>query len=150
MAKQFTVPPVTHRYRRIFKDVNGKRVARVDTTERQIVRADGSIEAFKDGENVELVDGVIWNPYGSQDGPSQIGGICALCRLPMPSWFRCERPRHGLCSRAGGEHCQRCGIFTCPRHRRWEAEAGIWLCLRCWRRHRRWAFVRSLFLVRAR
>jgi len=121
-------PPNTHS-RSILRDINGAVILEIGLDDYLLQHPDGSISQHRVSDNIQLVDGLIWNPGMLITKPPTYVGICHLCRHPPFVGLRREPATHGIVSLARAKMCFRCGILCCPRHRR--NVSGKWVCLSC-------------------
>jgi hypothetical protein len=125
-------------------DDRGRIILEVRQDEYLLVGDDGTLTSNANYRNIQLVDGMTWNPSMLSANPPIHIGVCAVCR---------ERrlligPRsHGLVSMARARQCE-CGRLVCPRHRRLFRSENVWLCPHCALKHRVKSLLRPLFFAR--
>jgi len=107
-------------------DINGEVILEIGLHEYTVRHADGSMTHRRINENIQLVDGTMWNPGLVQMAKIYVG-VCQLCRTAL--W---GRRSHGLVAMHRAELCVDCGVLVCPIHVR----MGRDMKYRCVRHHR--------------
>jgi len=125
-------PPIPGRNKQIVnvvRDRHGRVILRMGVEETTVFQPDGSVTTSRDSENIQLVDGSVYNPAMSMGAkPVMLIAVCEDCRSPRTLF---ERASHGLCSREAGHVCPDCGRFVCPKHAKNGLSDGQVRCRRC-------------------
>lgn len=103
---------------------------------------------YRVGTNIQLVDGLIWNPTMLNRNPPLLLGVCEVCRHPPFSFFNSQVPTHGLCSLNNSRRCWNCGQFCCPAHAKRSSLDRHWRCVRCAEGHLVWRLLNWIFYTR--
>ncbi|MFA7281363.1 MAG: hypothetical protein WC100_14865 [Sterolibacterium sp.] len=139
MARRQITPP-SQRIVTQYRDADGNLVLQTEYNER-IVIANGEVTHIKQGENIQLVSGEMFNPaMAAGQHPVLVVGLCHSCQ---------GSPRVPLTNAKHLRICAGCGRPSCPIHRRQSRYDKKWRCLRCYRRHRMGLLFRGIFLERA-
>jgi hypothetical protein len=122
-------------------DDRGRVILEIRQDEYLLMGDNGAVSSYANYRNIQLVDGLEWNPSMQATVPI---GVCAICR-ERRSFF--GRRSHGLVSMARARLCE-CGKLMCPRDRRFFRRENVWLCPRCALKHRIKSLLRPLFFAR--
>ena len=125
-------------------DDRGRLILEVRQDEYLLMGENGAVSSYANYRNIQLVDGMAWNPSMLAASPPIHIGVCAICRERR---FPFGRRSHGLVSMARARLCE-CGKLVCPRHRRFFRSDNIWRCPRCALKYRIKSLLRPLFFVR--
>ena len=110
-------------------DERGEVILEITQNEYMVVE-DGSLNSYSHYHNIQLVDGMAWNPSMLTGNKPVYIGVCSICRRRSLNPFK--RRTHGLVSMGRAKLCT-CGALCCPKHRRLCSD-NKWRCHRCARR----------------
>lgn len=127
-------------------DIHGNVVMEVRDEESLVTGSDGSITSYNRMSNIQLVDGSVWNRHMLLKPPVYLG-VCESCRHPDISFWRRQRPTHGLVAMHRAKLCADCGRLCCPAHRKLGKDQR-WRCLACHTRYRLGRLLRPVFFER--
>ena len=97
-----------------------------------MVVEDGSVSSYSHYHNIQLVDGMMWNPSMLNGSKPIHIGVCSICR--KRGIFPFKRRKHGLVAMNRAKLCP-CGALCCPKHCTHSSSDGKWRCHRCHRRY---------------
>ena len=122
-------------------DINGEVIMEIGLHEYTVRHTDGSMTHRRINENIQLVDGTMWNPGLVQMAKIYVG-VCQLCRTAL--W---GHRSHGLVAMHRATLCNDCGALVCPTHARLGRDKK-WRCVNHHRTHLLKSLVHPIFLER--
>lgn len=141
MAKQqFNLPSTMKRIETEYVAEDGQRIALIAYIQEEKYEKDKAEELIR-AANIQLSDGLQWNPSQQRGDKPVLVAVCPACRRPRLFGVT----PHGLVSAENAKHCHDCGILCCPKHRR--KQDGQWRCERCHRKYRIRSFVQRIFFT---
>lgn len=120
-------------------DIKGRVILEVTSRQFTVMEPNGTVSVHEQGDWIQLVDGLMWNPALLAQANPVLLTVCEACR-------RWPGSSHGCMSLMTCRVCIDCGAGTCARHRR--LIGGHWRCLSCARLYRLKRFIRALFFSR--
>ena len=131
----------------VIQDKYGNVILEIGITKYMVREPDGSIKYYQKSYNIQLVDGLQWNPGMLLANPPIYVGICDSCRdICSLKMFKKVMPTHGIVSLGRAKLCE-CGTLCCPSHRKLCSD-GKWRCLTCARKHMVKELLRPIFFTR--
>ena len=128
------------------RDMTGEVILEISMEETRIRMPDGSVVSQRSSTSIRTAGGAIWSPLQWMARPPRHVGICDQCRHPKFSFFRRERPTHGIVLLKQAKLCE-CGMLCCPKHRRLGSD-GVWRCPACAKKHMAKEALLSIFFTR--
>lgn len=125
-------------------DDRGRIILEIRQDEYLVTGNNGAVSSYANYRNIQLVDGMTWNPSMLGANPPVHVGVCAVCRKQR---LLLGRRSHGLVAMARARLCE-CGKLLCPRHRRFFRRDNMWRCPRCAFWYRVKSLLRLLFFAR--
>ena len=149
MPNNLNLAPPSIRGTTVLLDLNGEIILETGYEDFMVFEPDGSCTQHKITSNIQLVDGLQWNPTMLMSKPPILVGVCCYCRKPRYDFssFRREPPIHGIVSLRNSKICASCGNLCCPRHFR-SCSDNRWRCRSCALKFQIKRFAMSLFVVR--
>jgi len=144
MSQQFSIPPTIQEIHTVIKNRHGQEILTIGMEEYAVKDPDGTISVRKVSQNIELVDGTIWNPSMMLGDKRILIGVCSLCREASMNPLHPRTPSHGLVAIKHAKVCAGCGQLLCPSHQVVCADHRR-RCPRCARKHSIKHFFHRLF-----
>jgi len=144
MAKGPIITPPSTANKVVFRDMDGHPILELEyfTDVPQVTPA--GMVAQKRSEGIEGVDGNLLTMAILLAKPPVALAVCAECRTPRRSWFRRQKPSHGVLLAKNSHACEGCHCRFCHRHSELCSD-GKWRCHGCAVKFRAKRLLTSIF-----
>jgi len=132
MSNNLNLSPPSIRGRTILLDLNGEVILETGYEDFMVFEPDGSCTQHKITSNIQLVDGLQWNPSMLMSKPPILVGVCTDCRIHRFDFVSLRRKpvTHGIVSLNQSRTCDGCGKLCCPHHYK-HCSDQKWRCRSC-------------------